>query len=89
VKTITSAALGYGNGVYKSVDGGGSFENMGLKDSRQIGDIVIDPRNSDIVFVAAEGSAWGPGGDRGLYKSIDGGKTWNKVLGDFRKYRSK
>ncbi len=73
-------AIGYGNGVYKSIDGGKSFKNMGLKESRQIGGIIIDPRNSDIVFVAAEGSIWGPGGDRGLYKSIDGGETWNKVL---------
>ena len=73
-------ALAYGDGVYKSIDGGKSWNNMGLKDSRQIGGIVIDPRNSDNVFVAAEGSAWGPGGDRGLYKTIDGGKTWKKVL---------
>ncbi|MGM0621591.1 MAG: VPS10 domain-containing protein [Bacteroidota bacterium] len=73
-------ALGYGDGVYKSMDGGKSFKNMGLKESRQIGGIVMDPRNSDVVFVAAEGSAWGPGGDRGLYKSTDGGDTWNKVL---------
>ncbi|WP_372649795.1 glycosyl hydrolase [Draconibacterium sp.] len=73
-------ALGYGDGVYKSLDGGKSFKNMGLKESRQIGGIVIDPRNSDVVFVAAEGSAWGPGEERGLYKSTDGGETWNKVL---------
>ncbi len=73
-------ALGYGNGVYKSTDAGSTWKNMGLKDSRQIGGIVIDPRNSEIVFVATEGSAWGPGGDRGLYKTIDGGKTWKKVL---------
>lgn len=73
-------ALGYGDGVYKSTDGGKSFKNMGLKQSRQIGGIVIDPRNSDIVFVACEGSAWGPGGERGLYKTVDGGKTWEKVL---------
>lgn len=73
-------ALGYGDGVYKSVDGGKSWTNMGLKESRQIGMIAIHPNNTDIVYVAAEGSAWGPGGDRGLYKTTDGGKTWNKVL---------
>ncbi|WP_167605159.1 WD40/YVTN/BNR-like repeat-containing protein [Maribellus sediminis] len=73
-------ALGYGDGVYKSLDGGKSFKNMGLKESRQIGGIVIDPRNSDVVFVAAEGSVWGPGEERGLYKSTDGGETWNQVL---------
>lgn len=73
-------ALGYGDGVYKSVDGGKSWKNMGLKESRQIGMIAIDPRNSNVVYVAAEGSVWGPGGERGLYKTTDGGKTWNKVL---------
>ncbi|RPI72234.1 MAG: glycosyl hydrolase, partial [Ignavibacteriales bacterium] len=73
-------ALGYGDGIYKSTDGGKSWKNMGLKESRQIGEIAIDPRNSNIVFAAAEGSVWGPGGERGLYKSIDGGKNWKKVL---------
>lgn len=73
-------ALGYGDGVYKSCDGGKSWKNMGLKESRQIGAIVINPKNSDIVYVAAEGSVWGPGGDRGLYKTTDGGKNWKKVL---------
>ncbi len=73
-------ALGYGNGVYKTLDGGKSWKNMGLKESRQIGMIAIDPRDSDVVFVAAEGSAWGSGGDRGLYKTTDGGKSWNKVI---------
>jgi photosystem II stability/assembly factor-like uncharacterized protein len=73
-------SLGYGNGVYKSSDGGKSWKNMGLKDSRQIGQIVVDPRNPDVVYVAAEGSVWGPGGDRGLYKTTDGGKNWKKVL---------
>jgi photosystem II stability/assembly factor-like uncharacterized protein len=72
--------LGYGDGVYRSEDGGASWKNMGLKNSRQIGMIAIDPRNSDIVYVAAEGSIWGPGGDRGLYKTTDGGKNWKKVL---------
>ncbi len=72
--------LGYGDGVYKTLDGGRSWKQMGLKDSRQIGGIVINPENSDIVFVAAEGSVWGPGGDRGLYKTTDGGESWKKVL---------
>ncbi|MBI9036845.1 MAG: hypothetical protein JEY97_01815 [Bacteroidales bacterium] len=73
-------ALGYGDGVYKTVDGGKKWKNMGLKESRQIGKIIVDPQNSDVVYVAAEGSAWGPGGERGLYKTSDGGKTWEKVL---------
>src|SRR6056297_694763 len=73
-------AIGYGDGVYKSVDGGKSFKHMGLKESRQIGKILVDPRNSDVVYVAAEGSIWGPGGQRGLYKTTDGGKNWNKIL---------
>jgi len=72
--------LGYGDGIYKSEDAGASWKNMGLKDSRQIGMIAIDPRNTDIVYVAAEGSIWGAGGDRGLYKTTDGGTTWNKIL---------
>lgn len=73
-------ALGYGDGVYKSLDGGKTWKNMGLKDSRHIGGIIVHPNNSDIVYVAAEGSAWGPNGDRGLYKTTDGGKNWEKVL---------
>lgn len=73
-------ALGYGNGVYKTEDGGKSWKNMGLKDSRQIGEILIDPRNSNVVYVAAEGSAWGPGEERGVFKTTDGGETWEKVL---------
>lgn len=73
-------ALGYGDGVYKSVNGGKSWENMGLKNSRQIGMITIDPRNSNVVYVAAEGSVWGAGGDRGLYKTTDGGENWEKIL---------
>jgi photosystem II stability/assembly factor-like uncharacterized protein len=72
--------LAYGNGVYKTTDGGKTFTNMGLKTSSQIGKIMIDPRNSNVVYVAAQGQAWGPGGERGVYKTIDGGKTWNCVL---------
>lgn len=73
-------ALGYGNGVYKTEDGGKTWKNMGLKESRQIGKILIDPRNSNAVYVAAEGSVWASGNERGLYKTSDGGKTWEKVL---------
>jgi len=73
--------LGYGDGVYKTEDGGATWKNMGLKESRQIGMIAIDPRNTDVVYVACEGSIWGPGGDRGLFKTTDGGITWNKILG--------
>ena len=73
-------ALGYGDGIYKTTDGGETWKNMGLINSRHIGMIAIDPRNSNIVFVAAEGSVWGPGGDRGLYKTTNGGEMWEKVL---------
>jgi photosystem II stability/assembly factor-like uncharacterized protein len=73
-------ALGYGNGIYKTTDGGGSWKNMGLKESRHIGEILVDPRNSDVVYVAAEGSAWGPNEERGVFKTTDGGTTWEKVL---------
>lgn len=73
-------SVSYGDGVYKSIDGGASFKNMGLKNSEHIGMIVIDPRNSDVVYVAATGPLWSSGGDRGLYKTTDGGDTWNLVL---------
>src|ERR1051326_5705418 len=70
----------WGDGVYKSTDGGKTYTNMGLKTSRYITRIVIDPRNNDVVFVAATGSLWGPGGERGVYKTTDGGRTWKQVL---------
>jgi len=73
-------SVGYGDGVYKSVDGGRSWTNVGLKNSEHIAKILIDPRDSNTVYVAAQGPLWAPGGDRGLYKTIDGGKTWNKIL---------
>jgi photosystem II stability/assembly factor-like uncharacterized protein len=73
-------SVGYGDGVYKSIDGGKSWANVGLKSSEHIGRIVIDPRNSNTVYVAAQGPLWAPGGDRGLFKTTDGGKTWKKVL---------
>jgi len=70
----------YGDGVYKSNDGGKSWKNMGLKNSEHTGMIKVDPKNSDIVYVAAYGPLWNAGGDRGIYKTIDGGKTWKKIL---------
>jgi photosystem II stability/assembly factor-like uncharacterized protein len=73
-------SVSYGDGVYKSTDGGKSFKNMGLKKSEHIGTIVIHPKNENIIWVAAYGPVWSSGGDRGVYKSIDGGKTWEKTL---------
>jgi photosystem II stability/assembly factor-like uncharacterized protein len=73
-------SVSYGDGVYKSTDGGATWKNMGLKKSEHTGMIKIDPRNSDVVYVAAYGPLWKEGGDRGLYKTTDGGATWTKVL---------
>jgi photosystem II stability/assembly factor-like uncharacterized protein len=70
----------YGNGVFKSVDGGKTWQNVGLKDSRQIGALIVDPRNADVVLVAALGHAFGPNQERGIFRTADGGKTWMKVL---------
>ncbi len=74
--------MGYGDGVYRSADGGASWENMGLKESNHISKIIVHPDNSDILWVAAQGPLWYKGGERGLYKTSDGGKKWKKVLGD-------
>lgn len=79
-ENVSGRHVGWGDGVYKSNDGGTSWNRMGLFKSQHIGKILVDPRNSDVVFVAAEGPLWSAGGDRGLYKTIDGGKTWNLVL---------
>ncbi len=73
-------SVGYGDGVYKSTDGGHSWKNVGLKDSEHIGKILVDPENSKTVYVAAQGPLWRDGGDRGLYKSTDGGATWKHSL---------
>jgi photosystem II stability/assembly factor-like uncharacterized protein len=73
-------SVGYGDGVYKSIDGGKSWAKVGLEKSEHIGKILFDPRDSNTVYVAAQGPLWGPGGDRGLYKTTDGGKTWKKIL---------
>ena len=73
-------SVGYGDGLYKSVDGGRSFKNVGLENSEHIARILIDPRDSDVVYVAAQGPLWSEGGDRGLYKTTDGGENWERVL---------
>ena len=73
-------SVGYGDGVYKSLDGGESWTHVGLAESEHIGKIVVDPRDSHVVYVAAQGPLWRDGGDRGLYKTTDGGASWEKVL---------
>ena len=72
--------LASGDGVYKSTDGGKTWTNVGLRETRQISRIVVDPKNPDVVYVGALGHAYGPNAERGVYKSTDGGKTWSHVL---------
>ena len=72
--------VGFGDGVYKSLDGGKSFRNLGLKGTEHIARILVDPRDSNVVYVAAQGPLWSSGGERGLFKTTDGGKTWKQVL---------
>lgn len=79
-ENVSGRHVGWGDGIYKSLDGGKSWKNMGLTKSEHIGKILIDPRNSDVLFVAAEGPLWSGGGERGLYKSQNGGKSWKAVL---------
>ena len=73
-------AVGYGDGLYKSEDGGKSFKNIGLTKSEHIGKIAIHPQNSDVIYVAVYGPVWSSGGERGIYKTTDGGKTWKQIL---------
>jgi photosystem II stability/assembly factor-like uncharacterized protein len=73
-------SVGYGDGVYRSQDGGRSWKRMGLERSEHVGRILVHPRDSNVVFAAAQGPLWGPGGDRGLYRTQDGGRTWKAVL---------
>ncbi len=73
-------SVAFGDGVYKSLDGGKSFKNMGLKSSEHIGKIIVHPTNENIIWVAAYGPVWSSGGERGVYKSTDGGETWTKTL---------
>ncbi len=73
-------SVSYGDGIYRSDDDGKTWKNMGLKSSQHIGKIIIDPKNSSVVYVAAQGPLWASGGDRGLYKTTDAGKTWKAIL---------
>jgi len=73
--------VGFGDGVYRSDDGGAHWQRMGLEKSEHISKILVHPANPDVVWVAAQGPLWTPGGERGLFKSSDGGKSWRKVLG--------
>src|SRR5712671_6400886 len=73
-------SIQFGDGIYKSVDAGKTWKHIGLENTRQIARIIVDPRNPNVVFVAALGHAYGPNPDRGVYRSRDGGATWQKVL---------
>jgi len=73
-------SVAFGDGVYKSLDGGQNWENVGLEESEHIGMITIDPRDSNVVYVASQGPLWRSGGERGVYKTTDGGATWERVL---------
>ncbi len=81
-ENIGGRHAGYGDGLYKSEDGGLTWKNMGLEASERISEIIIHPENSAVMWVAAQGPMWSKGGERGLYKSTDGGATWKKTLGD-------
>lgn len=74
--------VGYGDGIYRSLDGGDSWKNMGLKESQHISKIIVHPEDSDILWVAVQGPLWSSGGERGLYRTTNGGVNWEKVLGD-------
>ncbi|MEM7324929.1 MAG: glycosyl hydrolase, partial [Actinomycetota bacterium] len=79
-EAVSGRHVAWGDGVYRSPDGGTSWKRMGLESAEHISEILIDPRNSDVVFVAAEGPLWSSGGDRGLFKTTDGGLNWEAVL---------
>jgi photosystem II stability/assembly factor-like uncharacterized protein len=79
-ENVSGRHVGFGDGVYKSLNGGKTWTNMGLFKSEHVGRILVDPRDSSVVYVAAEGPLWSAGGERGLYKTTDGGKSWTLAL---------
>ncbi len=79
-ENVSGRHVGFGDGVYRSLDAGKTWTNMGLEKSEHIGMIRIDPRDSNVIYVAAQGPLWSGGGERGLFKSTDGGASWNNVL---------
>ncbi|UCH97014.1 MAG: glycosyl hydrolase, partial [Candidatus Aminicenantes bacterium] len=79
-ENVSGRHVGFGDGIYKSTNGGKTWKNMGLKQSEHISKILVDPRDANVIYAAAEGPLWSPGGERGLYKSTDSGKTWNLSL---------
>jgi len=79
-ENVSGRHVGWGDGVYRSRDAGGSWENVGLESSEHVGRILVDPRDGDHVLVAAEGPLWTPGGERGVFRSTDGGESWEHVL---------
>jgi len=72
--------ISHGDGIYRTLDGGKTWKNLGLRDSRAIGKVIVNPKNPDIAFVAALGHPFGPNSERGIFRTLDGGKTWEKVL---------
>lgn len=77
---VRGVKTSHGDGIYKSTDGGKTWTHMGLKETRHISRLHVHPTNPDIIWVAAQGNPWGPNEERGIYKSVDGGKSWKKVL---------
>ena len=79
-ENVSGRHVGFGDGVYKSVDGGKSWKRAGLEESEHVSKIIVDPRDSNVVYVAAQGPLWSSGGERGLYKTTDGGESWGQIL---------
>src|SRR5271154_5658920 len=76
----TRNSVSIGDGIYRSIDGGENWTNLGLKNSERISKIIVDPKDSNVVYACVPGKLWSDSDDRGLYKTTDGGKTWNKIL---------